>query len=190
MRFLTSSVFVLACLVGGGVPASAQRFIETVDGRAEVIGLERWTPVMLADSLGLHAPGVSLFQTRECTKGRPRPSTRSCERPLVTRGCYKSANTVERSQRTSIELAAMGCGAISMMSSARAPTHSTLAYGVCSSRAVGDGFRWLLALAANRISPRAASPAAPRQFSAPQPLSRAENAVCIFHLRSFRMDTT
>ena len=46
----------------------AQQVIETPEGRAEVIGLKRWTAAMLADSLGLRAPGVSLFQTRECTK--------------------------------------------------------------------------------------------------------------------------
>lgn len=60
----------LALLVALAVsrPASAQSFIDTPEGRAEVIGLKRWTATMLADSLGVHAPGVSLFQTRECTK--------------------------------------------------------------------------------------------------------------------------
>lgn len=57
----------LALAVGASA-ARAQHVIELPDGRAEVIGLQRWTPAMLADSLGLHAPGVSLFQTAECTK--------------------------------------------------------------------------------------------------------------------------
>lgn len=60
----------LAALAFAATPAatSAQRKIETPEGSAEVIGLKRWTADMLADSLGLHAPGVSLFQTTECTK--------------------------------------------------------------------------------------------------------------------------
>lgn len=49
-------------------PLRSQTVIETAEGRAEVIGLKRWTATMLADSLGLRAPGVSLFQTKECTK--------------------------------------------------------------------------------------------------------------------------
>ena len=48
--------------------ADAQSFINTPEGRAEVIGLRRWTTQMLADSLQLSAPGISLFQTTECTK--------------------------------------------------------------------------------------------------------------------------
>lgn len=58
---------LLTCLAATS-SARAQHVMELPDGRAEVIGLKRWTPSMLADSLGLHAPGVSLFQTEECTK--------------------------------------------------------------------------------------------------------------------------
>ncbi len=59
-----------ALLIGLAVswPVAAQSVIETPEGHVEVIGLKRWTAAMLADSLGVHAPGVSLFQTKECTK--------------------------------------------------------------------------------------------------------------------------
>jgi hypothetical protein len=59
---------VALAFAAAGPRARAQRVIDTPDGRAEVIGLTRWTPQMLTDSLGLRAPGVSLFQTAECTK--------------------------------------------------------------------------------------------------------------------------
>ncbi len=58
-------VFAIALFSHRG---ASQQFIESPEGRVEVIGLKRWTAAMLADSLGLHAPGVSLFQTKECTK--------------------------------------------------------------------------------------------------------------------------
>jgi hypothetical protein len=58
----------LATALLSPVLGHTQQVIETPEGRAEVIGLKRWTAAMLADSLGLRAPGVSLFQTRECTK--------------------------------------------------------------------------------------------------------------------------
>jgi hypothetical protein len=68
MQRSSSCVALLLVFMLAGATAQAQAFVDTPDGRAEVIGLRRWTAKMLADSLQLRAPGVSLFQTTECTK--------------------------------------------------------------------------------------------------------------------------
>ena len=66
-RFYWHTVLLVGIMMAGA-RAHAQAFIDTPDGRAEVIGLTHWTTQMLADSLQLRAPGVSLFQTKECTR--------------------------------------------------------------------------------------------------------------------------
>ncbi len=65
---LSRLLLVFASIAMFGHRGATQQFIESAEGRVEVIGLKRWTAAMLADSLGLHVPGVSLFQTKECTK--------------------------------------------------------------------------------------------------------------------------
>ncbi len=50
------------------MPAGGQQTLQTADGRVDVVGLRQWNLAMLADSIQHYAPGVSLFQTVECTK--------------------------------------------------------------------------------------------------------------------------
>lgn len=58
-------VVLMAALAWGAAPLAAQAVFESKQGRAEVIGLRRWTVQMLADSVSAKAPGESLY-SRAC----------------------------------------------------------------------------------------------------------------------------